>query len=132
MVALRPLIRSSALAAVALAWAAQAAWAAPAPVGAPGEPGFVGPGFVGPGWAPMMMDWDGYSSGGWFMMLFGGVIVVALLVFLFRALSWSSPAHHGLPPVLRGSAGLHTLDERYARGEISREEYLQKKRDIQA
>ncbi len=30
------------------------------------------------------------------------------------------------------SAGLKVLEERYARGEISREEYLQKKRDIEA
>jgi putative membrane protein len=54
------------------------------------------------------------------------VIVVALLVFIFRALAWGS--HPTLPG--SASAGLHTLDERYARGEINREEYLQKKRDI--
>jgi len=34
-----------------------------------------------------------------------------------RSLGWRSPA-------------LETLEERYARGEINREEYLQKKRDI--
>lgn len=82
----------------------------------------------------MMMGWGwgGYGSGGWFMLLLGAVIVVGLLVFLFKALSWTSPLHHAAaPPILRGSAGLHTLDERYARGEISREEYLQKKQDIQ-
>lgn len=81
-----------------------------------------------------MMGWGGgYGGGGeWFMILFGGVIVVALLVFLFRTLSWTGPAHHAgsAPPIIRGSAGLHTLDERYARGEVSRDEYLQKKRDI--
>jgi len=81
-----------------------------------------------------MMGWGGGygGSGEWFMLLFGGVIVVALLVFLFRMLSWTGPAHHtaSMPPIIRGSAGLHTLDERYARGEVSRDEYLQKKRDI--
>jgi uncharacterized membrane protein len=30
------------------------------------------------------------------------------------------------------TTGLKVLEERYARGEISREEYLQKKRDIEA
>ena len=33
-----------------------------------------------------------------------------------------------MPP--KRSAGLEVLEERYARGEIKREEYLQKKKDI--
>jgi len=39
--------------------------------------------------------------------------------------------HHrrGLPP--RRSPGLDVLEERYARGEINRDEYLQKKKDIE-
>lgn len=63
------------------------------------------------------------------MMIFGAVIIVALLVFIFRALSWTAHAPHQQIPH-SGSTGLHALDERYARGEINREEYLQKKRDI--
>ena len=40
----------------------------------------------------------------------------------------------GPPPPQPGpsSSSLHVLDERYARGEINREEYLQKKQDILA
>lgn len=82
---------------------------------------------------PMMGygGWGGYGGGGWLMMLFGGVIIVALLVFIFRALAWTNHApHQHLPYSGSGSAGLHALDERYARGEINREEYLLKKRDI--
>lgn len=88
------------------------------------------------GWGggmPMMGygGWGGYGGGGWLMMIFGAVIVVALLVFIFRALSWTAHApHQQMPHSGASSAGLHALDERYARGEVNREEYLQKKRDI--
>ncbi len=108
-----------------------------------GSGNFPGPGWSGYGPGPWMMGgwsggpmmgyggWGGYGGGGWIMMVFGAVIVVALLVFLFRA---STPtAHPHLQPMPHNranSAGLHALDERYARGEINREEYLQKKRDI--
>jgi putative membrane protein len=101
----------------------------------PGWSGYgPGPWMMG-GWGGMPMmgygGWGGYEGGGWLMMLFGGVILVALLVFIFRALAWSTHApHQQLPYTRANSAGLHALDERYARGEINREEYLQKKRDI--
>lgn len=80
-----------------------------------------------------MMGYGGWGEygGGWLMMFLGGVILVALLIFIFRALAWTSGVpNQRLPYSKTGSAGLHALDERYARGEINREEYLQKKRDI--
>jgi len=61
---------------------------------------------------------------GWFMP-FGGFWFLILLVVLFIVLFSRSP--HRRPP--RPSA-LDTLEERYAKGEIGRDEYLQKKRDI--
>ena len=106
---------------------------------------FAGSAFAqpGPGWGQgygpgpwMMGGWGGgpmmgYGGGGWIMMIFGAVIVVALLVFIFRASAWTSHVPHQPQPHSRAnSAGLHALDERYARGEINRAEYLQKKRDI--
>jgi putative membrane protein len=81
-----------------------------------------------------MMGYGGWGAGGWMMMammLFGAVILVALLVLVSRALA--SSAHHphqSLPHPPHGSVGLHALDERYACGEVNREEYLQKKKDI--
>lgn len=97
----------------------------------------AGPGWTGYGPGPWMMGgWGGgpmmgYGGGGWIMMIFGAVIVVALLVFLFRASAWTAhPPQQPMPHNRANSAGLHALDERYARGEINREEYLQKKRDI--
>ena len=47
-------------------------------------------------------------------------VIIAGAVWFVR----SQPGHQ------RGSTSLEVLEERYARGEINREEYLQKKRDI--
>ncbi len=83
------------------------------------------------GWGGMpMMGWGGYDGGGWIMMLLFGLVAIALAVLIFRAFAWNGhPAHYHVPaPSI--SAGLHTLDDRYARGEINRDEYLQKRRDI--
>lgn len=137
------LLQQAGTAALALAFSTSAAWAdstSSAPVPADGPANFQGPGWSGgygpgpwmmggwgDGWHPMM----GYGGGGWVMMLFMIVIVVALLVFLVRATAWQGHPHHGLPPQPPArSSGLDALDERYARGEINREEYQQKKRDI--
>ncbi len=53
------------------------------------------------------------------------VIIVFAVIWLVRAVTGAGP-HHGP----RRSAGLDLLEERYARGEINRDEYLQKKKDI--
>jgi len=82
----------------------------------------------GPGWG-MMNGW-GYGYGyGVAHMIFWVVIlvaVVAVIVWLVR--STGTGVHQLSPP--RRSAGLDVLEERYARGEINRDEYLQKKKDI--
>jgi len=82
--------------------------------------------------------WDGPFSGmmgGWgawawpFMgivpLLFLAVFV-AVVVLLVRYVSDAG----GQPRGERRSSGLDALEERYARGEINRDEYLQKKKDI--
>jgi len=38
----------------------------------------------------------------------------------------------GRPPAAARPGGLDLLEQRYARGEVNREEYLQKKSDLQA
>jgi putative membrane protein len=53
---------------------------------------------------------------------------VALVVWIVRAVA--TPTAHQLPPPPRRSTGLDVLDERYSRGEIDRDEYLQKKKDL--
>ena len=56
--------------------------------------------------------------------LFWLALVVLVVVLISR-----SPRHAG-GPFWRSSAALDILEQRYARGEIQREEYLQKKKDL--
>jgi putative membrane protein len=56
------------------------------------------------------------------LLLTAGVIVG--IVFLVR---WAASRSAGMP---RGDSSLDILNRRYANGEISREEYEEKKRDL--
>ena len=83
----------------------------------------------GPGWG-MMGGYGGYGGFGPVGMIVLVVIliaVIALVVWLVRSFAAPGMHHHGPP---RRFAGLEVLEERYARGEINRDEYLQKKKDI--
>lgn len=79
----------------------------------------------------------------WFFWPFHGlltlILVIVLLVVLFRhhpAAPYPYPAGKvppstpGTPPVAARSEALAILEARYARGEIQRDEYLQKKADL--
>ena len=77
-------------------------------------------------------DWGmtGGWSGGAFSMIIWPLVVVALVVgviWFMRSPSYSGAGRLRLP---RRSSGLDILEERYARGEINREEFLQKKQEI--
>lgn len=74
--------------------------------------------FNGGGW--------GMGFGGPFMVLFW-VLVIVVIVVLVKWIVDQSPAGK------RGSdkSALEILRERYARGEIDREEYEQKRRDLE-
>jgi len=77
-----------------------------------------------------MDGWGGYGWYGPFHMIIwivALVLIVALVAWFFRSGSRTDVAAGRLE---RRSTGLDVLEERYARGEINREEYLQKKRDI--
>ncbi len=81
----------------------------------------------GPG--PGMMGW-GYGMG-WFGMIFMALFWVALIVgiiFLIRWLFVSTGAKgHG---ATSEDSPLEILKRRYARGDINKEEFEQKKRDL--
>jgi putative membrane protein len=64
----------------------------------------------------------GWGMGGLSMLLFWGVFIVALVVLV----KWL--ARGGAAP--RERTPLDTLKERYARGEIGKDEFEQKKRDL--
>ena len=68
----------------------------------------------------MMMGW-GMGWGLLFMLLFWGVLI-ALVVLLVRAL-FPPAGQPPAPPTGRDLTAREILDRRFARGEISREEY---------
>jgi putative membrane protein len=80
----------------------------------------------GPQWG--MMGGYGYGHGPLHLIIWVVILIaiVALVVWLVRSLAGTG-GQNALP---RRSVGLDVLEERYARGEIKREEYLQKKKDI--
>ena len=85
----------------------------------------------GYGYGPYMMDW----GGGWYGMVFGPLfmilvlaVVIALAVLLVR---WLGGAWHGTQPphhVQPGRTPLDILKERYARGEIDKQEFEERRR----
>lgn len=88
-----------------------------------------GGGVGGPGWGPGMMFYGyGHSWVGFAMMiLFWGLIILGA-VALIRWLSQGGRG--GSPDSKGGSSALDILKERYARGELSKEEFENMKRDI--
>jgi putative membrane protein len=89
-----------------------------------------------------MMMWDGgngmdgWGSAVWVVIMLAvlALIVVGVVLLVRGTLGRheaGQPAQaQGLTPPASGSA-LQVLEERYARGEIDREEFLQRKADLQ-
>lgn len=78
----------------------------------------------------MMNNWNGF--GGWgmgfgfiFMLLFWGLVILGVVALIRWLLTQSSPNRSS-----RDKTPLEIVQERYARGEIDRDEYEQKKRDL--
>ncbi len=68
-----------------------------------------------------MYDGHMYGFFGGFMWLFWIVVIIAII--------WAVKAVGG-GTTEKGKSALDVLDERYARGDIGREEYEQKRKDI--
>lgn len=76
-----------------------------------------------------MFEGGGMFFGGLWMILFWGIpllILFALLKYLFAKPRWNI----GQKDIPERKTPLDILKEAYARGEISREEYLQKRDDL--
>lgn len=86
-----------------------------------------GYGAGGYGWMHDGGTWLGMGLHGLFWVLLLTVIAVAV-VWAMR--SAARPTFTG--PDVTGQNGRDVLDARYARGEIDREEYLARKRDLKA
>jgi putative membrane protein len=83
----------------------------------------------GPQWGMMGGGWGGYGWGyGLLHIAVSVAVIVCVVFFVIWALRpiMGVGLHHGP----RRSSGRDVLEERYARGEINRDEYLQKKKDI--
>ncbi len=83
----------------------------------------------GGGWGcfgPGMMGW-GWGFGWIFMIIFWG-LVVAGLIFLVKWLA--SLSRTPAPHEKSHDSALDILKQRYAKGEINKEEFDQKKRDL--
>jgi putative membrane protein len=65
------------------------------------------------------------------MMGFGLIFTVAVIVAIAYALGWR-PQFNTTKPDQNGQTALEQLKARYARGEISREEYEQMRRDLES
>ena len=88
------------------------------------------------------MMWGPYGYGGFggmawmpFFGIFFWLLIIGLFVFGVRAMfgprhPWAGQWHQHDGPAGTRPSGLAILDERYARGEIERAEYLQKRQDI--
>jgi len=80
----------------------------------------------------MWMDYEGYGMGwhwlGWLGMAFFWVILILLVLAAVRYLT--DGRRLNAPGGERKPDALAVLEERYARGEIDREEYLQKRDDL--
>ena len=81
-------------------------------------------------YGPHMMWW----GGGWYGMIFGPLIMILVLALVIAAtvllVRWLRGQSPGIAVHLERSP-LDLLNERYARGEIDREEYLRRRTDLQ-
>jgi putative membrane protein len=83
------------------------------------------------GWN-MGMGWGGWLVGGLMLLLFWGG-VIALAFFAVRALLRADQRRVGAGSEIRGGeTALEILQKRYARGEISRQEYQGIRHDLEA
>lgn len=77
--------------------------------------------------------WGGYEYGwgmgfGMISMVLFWVLIILGIVILVKWIAGGSPGGGGHTPV---KTALDILKERYARGEIGREEFEQKRRDLE-
>ena len=78
-------------------------------------------------WGPGMMHWGMGWIGGIMMIVFW-IVIIAALVVLIRWLTSTERSRH--PHAEGGESPLDILKKRYARGEIDKEEFEQKKKDL--
>lgn len=78
--------------------------------------------------------WFGPGWGFTLIPILGLLLLVAVIVLVVLLVVWATRPHERAPatapiwhPGAGGSSALHILEERYARGEISREEFVERR-----
>ncbi len=75
--------------------------------------------------------WSGMMGWGGWMAPFGMIVWLVVLALIVAGVVWLFRAMPGRSADLgRRSSALDVLEERYVRGEIKRDEYLEKRRDL--
>ena len=78
---------------------------------------------MGSGWGNMMGGWGGFGILGWLSMLIFWVLLILGVVALIRYLARSGQSSEDKTP-------LDILKERYAKGDIDKKEFEEKKKDL--
>ena len=81
----------------------------------------------------MWMNPEYFWSGSmWIIPVFIAVVMLAAIYLMFGRSGWRGPCGHGddSPPRKDGNTALEILKKRYAKGEISKEEFDRMKKDL--
>lgn len=78
------------------------------------------------GWGPHMVGW----GGGWYAMILGPLFMILFLAVAVLLVRWLGGPWQGTlpPPSQPGRTPLDILKERFARGEIDKEEFEERRR----
>lgn len=76
-------------------------------------------------------NWDGGNGilGGIFMLIVW-ILLILFIVWLVRTIFYRTHDHYDHHPKEKENSALNILKERYARGEINKEEFEMKKKDL--
>ena len=87
-----------------------------------------GPGGDGGGMWPGMMNW-GYGAG-WLMGIFNIIFWVVVIIAIVYLIKWLSASSRQGGYEKKGDSALEILRERYAKGEIDKDEFEEKKKAL--
>ena len=86
--------------------------------------------WFGGGWGAMGILGMALMAVVWVAIIVGVVYLIKWAVSGSRNATAASPPPAGQAAATRGTAALQVLEERYARGDIARDEFLQRKADL--